>query len=242
MNTRLYRILIPLVGMLLLTACSMGVINGSGNIRSEARPVGDFSAVNFSGFGEMTLVQGESNALTIETDDNLLPYIKTRVSQGTLTISFDDGLSLLRPSDSIRYKLSVKTLNAFDLSGAGTVESSKLSTDQLTLTESGAGKLKIHHLAASKLIVDMSGAGTMELAGKVASQTVEMSGLGGYQAGDLSSQRAKVSLSGAGEMTVWVSEQLEVDLSGAGRVNYYGSPQTNQSSSGIGSVHRLGDK
>jgi hypothetical protein len=242
MNTRLHRILITLVGALLLSACGLRTINGSGNIRSESRPVSDFSAVDFSGFGELTLVQGESEALTVETDDNLLPYIKTRVSGGILTISIDDGLSMLRPSKSIRYQLTVKTLKAFDLSGAGTVESDQLSADQLTLTESGAGQITIHSLTANTLIVDMSGAGAVELAGKVTSQTVDLSGLGNYQAGDLASQQAKVGLSGAGEATVWASEQLDADLSGAGTVNYYGSPQTNNSSSGIGSVHRLGDK
>lgn len=242
MKTRLHLIWIILAATLLLAACGLRVVNGSGAIRSESRAVSDFRAVDFSGFGELILVQGETEALTIETDDNLLPYIKTSVSGGTLTIGTSDGLVMLRPSKSIHYELTVKALNAFDLSGAGRVESAQLSTDQLTLSESGAGQITIHDLTANDLIVDMSGAGAIELAGKVTTQKVELSGLGDYQAGDLASERATVSLSGAGEVTVWASEQLDTDLSGAGTVNYYGSPQTNNSSSGIGSVHSLGNK
>ena len=121
MNTRLCMIFSTLLVALLLSACGFSVINGSGNIRTESRPVSDFTAVNFTGFGELTFVQGEAEALTIETDDNLLPYIKTTVSRGTLTIGFDDGARtpLLRPSDSIRYQLTVKTLTALDSSNAG---------------------------------------------------------------------------------------------------------------------------
>lgn len=221
MNTRLHLIVITFVGMLLLTACGLRIVTGSGTIRSESRSVSDFSAVNFSGVGELTLVQGESEALTVETDDNLLPYIKTSVSQGILTISIDDGVTMLRPSKSTQYQLAVKTLDALDLSGAGTVESDRLSSDNLRLSESGAGQITLHDLTANDLIVDMSGIGTVELAGKVPTQKVAMSGLGEYRAGDLASERTTVSLSGAGEATVWASERLDADLSGAGKVNYF---------------------
>src|SRR5262245_13375021 len=158
MNTRLRIIFGTLLAALLLSACGINVINGSGNIVTESRPVSNFTAVDFTGFGELTIVQGEAEALAIETDDNLLPHIKTTVSQGTLTIGFDDGTwgPILRPSDSIRYQLTVKTLTALDMSGAGTVESPQLTTDQLTLTASGAGEIKITDLTASAVSVDMS--------------------------------------------------------------------------------------
>lgn len=229
---------------LLLTACNLHIISGSGNVVTEERAVSDFTAVNFTGIGELTLVQGETTALTIETDDNLLPYIETTVSRGTLTIGFDDGISLpiLRPTQSIRYQLTVNTLTTLGLSGAGTVAATGLTADHLTLVESGAGQISIDKLTADDITVEMSGAGSVDLAGKVTQQTVELSGLGAYAAGDLASQTAQVTLSGAGEATVWVSEQLDAEMSGAGTISYYGSPQTNASSSGIGNVKHLGEK
>lgn len=229
---------------LLLSACGLRVITGSGNVVTEERPVSDFTAVNFTGFGELTLVQGETTALTIETDDNLLPYIETTVSQGTLTIGFDDGISipLLRPTQSLRYQLTVNTLTALDLSGAGTVAATTLTADDLTLVESGAGQITIDNLTADAITVEMSGAGSVDLAGEVTSQTVELSGLGTYEAGDLASQTAQVTLSGAGEATVWVSEQLDAEMSGAGTISYYGSPQLTADSSGIGKIQHLEGK
>lgn len=249
MKTRLPIIftLLLLVGVL-CSACGITVVNGSGNIITEARPVGDFSRVTFSGFGELTLVQGESAGLTIETDDNLLPYLKTTVKTtangGALTIGFDDGvgLPLMRPTHAIHYILTVKTLTDVDLSGAGTIQADRLTADHLTLTESGAGQITIDQLTAKDLTVAMSGAGTVEVAGQVTHQTVEMSGFGNYQAGDLTSQTANVTLSGAGAATVWVQEALATTLSGAGTISYYGSPQTTSVHSGLGSVNNLGAK
>jgi hypothetical protein len=245
MKTRLPIMLaIGLLAGMLLTACGLRVINGSGNIMTEARPVSDFRALNFTGFGELTLVQGETEALTIETDDNLLPYLRTSVSQGVLTIGFTDGvwLPIIRPTRSIRYTLTVKALTALELSGAGTVESVQLTADQLALAVSGAGQITIDDLTASDLTVDMSGSGRVALVGQVTNQTVDMSGLDSYEAGNLASQTAKITLSGAGAATVWVREQLDAEMSGAGTISYYGSPRTSASSSGIGRVQSLGDK
>lgn len=244
MNLRLSILLSVLLATLLLTACGFQVIQGSGNIVTEVRAVHDFTAVNFTGFGEVTLVQGDSEALTIETDDNLLPYIKTTVNRGTLTISFEERgwLPIVRPTDAIRYRLTVKTLTHLDLSGAGTVATTDLTADHLTLVESGAGEIQIANLTANAVTVKMSGAGAIDLAGQVTEQTVDLSGLGAYHADNLVSQSAQITLSGAGEATIWVSEQLDAEISGAGTIRYYGSPQTNTSSTGIGSVKHLGEK
>ena len=229
----------------LSTTCG-GVFFGYLRLKSGSvwPAVSDFTEVNFTGFGELTLVQGETEGLTIETDDNLLPYLKTTVDQGTLTIGFDDGLSLplMQPTDSIRYQLTVKTLTDLALSGAGTVEATALTADHLTLVGSGIGAIKLADLTADAITVEMSGAGAIELAGAVTQQTVVLSGLGNYEATDLASQIAEVTLSGAGEATIWVSAQLDAEMSGAGTINYYGSPQTNASSAGIGMVKHLGDK
>jgi hypothetical protein len=73
-------------------------------------------------------------------------------------------------------------------------------------------------------------------------QTVAMSGLGAYQAGDLASRSTTITMSGGGAATVWVSERIDAQKSGAGTLSYYGSPQMSASSSGVGKVVSLGDK
>ena len=244
MHARIATLFSTLLVALLVAGCGFQVVNGSGTVVTEERPVSDFTRVDFSGFGELTLVQGDKEALTIEPDDNLLPYIKTTVSDGTLTIGFArrGWIPIVRPTQFIHYRLTVKTLTHLGFSGAGTATAAMLHADNLTLVESGASQINLADLTANALTVEMSGTGRVGLAGKVASQTVDLSGLGSYEAGDLASQTAHITLSGVGSATVWVRDQLDADTSGAGTIRYYGSPQTNTSSSGLGAVQRLGDK
>ncbi|MEZ4869486.1 MAG: head GIN domain-containing protein [Caldilineaceae bacterium] len=244
MNTRIATLFSTLLVVMLVTGCGFQIVTGSGTVVTEERSVGDFTRVDFTGFGELTLVQGDHEALTVETDDNLLPYIKTTVSKGALTIGFARRiwLPLVRPTQSIHYRLTAKTLTQLDFSGAGTVTAATLHADNLTVVESGAAEINLTDLTANALTIKMSGSGSVGLAGKVTTQTVDLSGLGSYAAGDLASQSAQINLSGVGEATLWVHEQLDAEMSGAGTIRYYGSPQVNASSSGIGAVQRLADK
>jgi hypothetical protein len=235
-------LLLPSLGV--LGGCGFQVVRGSGKITSEERAVSDFSALDFSGFGEMTIIQGDTEGLTIETDDNLLPLIESNVRNGVLTIRVGErGVQVVpRPTDSIRFTLHVKELNALDMSGAGQITAEALTAPSFALTHSGAGQVNIDVLSADDLAATLSGAGEVNIGGKVSEQTVELSGLGNYAAGDLESQSAEVVLSGAGSATLWVTEQLDATLSGAGSIRYYGSPQVSQTTSGLGKIEGLGAK
>lgn len=250
MGTRLLLVvaILLVLGLLLGGFVLYAVFQGPDEARSGTREVSDFTAVNFTNYGEMTIIQGDREGLTIDADAKLLARIETTVRNGTLTIGFDNrfrfpyGFRFLRPPQSIRYTLYVKQLESLDLSGAGTIHAAQLVADRLALVESGAGTITIDDLTADELAVTISGAGGIELAGRVTSQRVDMSGLGRYAAGDLESQTAQVNLSGAGSTTLWVHEQLVTNLSGAGSIDYYGSPQVTSSTSGVGSVDSLGEK
>ena len=82
-----------LAGFLLLamviTMCSCGslrTIRGTGDITSETREVSGFSAVNLAGIGNVVVDYGEQESLRIEAEDNLLPYLESKVEGDTLTL------------------------------------------------------------------------------------------------------------------------------------------------------------
>lgn len=239
-----------LIGLLfagLVLFAFFAFVRGPGEARGETREVSGFTAVNFANYGEMTLIQGDTEGLTIETESDLLRNIRTEVRNGTLTIDFDNRFRIpfwfrMRSPESIRYTLYVKELDRLNLSGAGTIYAQQVAADRLSLVESGAGTITIDRLTADDLEVTISGAGAVHLAGQVDSQDVNLSGLGQYDAGDLESQEAHVNLSGAGSATVWAHERLDTNLSGAGSVNYYGSPDVTNQHSGVGGVYDLGAK
>ena len=238
----------------IITACAVPfrprLIKGSGNVIVEDRKVSGFDKILVSGAGKVIITQGDSESLSIETDDNLMEYIETKVNGNTLEIGFKDdivlssngGQAALDPSGGFTFRISVIDLEAILLSGAAKFEVEKLKTNQLRINLSGAGDITVSDLNANQLDVVVSGAGNIELIGKVEVQNVLLSGFGRYQAFDLESQEADVTISGAGGADVWVTEKLAVTISGAGDVNYYGSPTVTQDISGLGRIQSQSEK
>ena len=219
----------------------LNTVAGSGHVTTETRPVSNFDAVTFAGFGDLTIIQGDSESLTIQAEDNILPHITTRVTNGTLVIGFDSqyGSDEIRPTQPIKFNLALKNLSALELSGAGSVQSTSLKTEQLSIRVSGAGNIKIDNLEASGLTTTLSGAGNLNLGGHAANVDSRLTGLGSFQAGNLKSKSAKITVSGAGSATLAAEESLDVTLSGVGSVEYYGSPKVSQRISGLGSVRSV---
>ena len=190
--------------------------SGSGNVTRETRSVSGFSEVALSGTGNLTIRQTGSESLTIEAEDNVIPYIDTTVENNRLSITTRNMIPT--PTQPINYELTVKDLSALQLLGAGTIDASGISTDSLNATASGTGDIRV--------------------AGKVDSQDVTVLGAGSYKAGDLQSKQAKINISGAGNAIVNVSDELDAAISGAGSVEYIGNPTVNRNITGFGSVSR----
>jgi hypothetical protein len=227
-----------------LAGCQMNVTRGSGTVTSETRPVSGVTGVRLEWLGDVTITQGDTEALTVEAEDNILPLITTNVENGTLVIALkpDTNRDAVIPTKPVRFGLDVTALELIDISGAGNVRTDGLEGETLALNLSGAGNVDLSGLQLIQLTASSSGAGNISLAGVAEDQSSTLSGLGNYQAGDLESIDARVEISGAGNATVWVRNQLDVKISGAGSVSYYGEPQVTQDVSGVGSVKPLGEK
>jgi tellurite resistance-related uncharacterized protein len=220
------------------------VITPSNNIISENRDVSGFSAIEFSTFGKLNIVQGDTESLNLSGPDNLVPEITTTVNNGTLVIKTRDNISVTTLSGDrmLTFTIVVKDLTSLDLSGAGDVQVETLSSPSMDLSMSGAGRVRMNQLTTNNLQVDLSGLGSLDISGNASQATIDISGAGGVNASDLKLQTASINISGLGSATVWVTDQLSGEISGAGSVSYYGSPQTSTSSSGLGQFKSLGSK
>jgi len=243
MNTKLLKSALGLaIVMLLISACGVAPIFGSGKVVTETRQVSGFDRISVSGGGDLIIVQDGTESVTVETDDNLMQYLVAKVRGGTLDLYLDNnGINNFQPTRLV-FTVHVKDLTGVTASGSWKVTSKKLATTSLDLNVSGSGNITIDSLATDKLSVDISGSGELTAAGTATEQEIRISGSGKINAADLKSETAQVTVSGSGKGTLWVTESLSVDISGSGNVRYYGNPQTNINTSGSGSVERLGDK
>jgi hypothetical protein len=242
MNTKFLKTTLGLtIVMLLISACGFVPAFGSHKLITETRKVSGYDRVDVSGGGSMEIIQDGTEALSVETDDNMMQYVTSEVHDGTLYLSLNSEMRSLLPS-RLHFTLHVKDLGGITSSGSWDVVSTSIQTGSLNIVLSGSGKVSINSLTVDYLDTTISGSGELDLGGIVKQQTITISGSGKVKAGDLKTTTATVRISGSGNVTVWATENLTVHVSGSGDVSYYGSPRVSFYQSGSGNIHSLGEK
>ena len=221
-----------------------GAVRGSGEIISEARTLDEFSSVSVDYPAEITIKQGNTQSVTITTDDNLMPQLETQVSGGELHIQQKNlpFSQRVNPSKAVQITLIVKDLTHISFPSAGTLTVDGLKTDSLSVDTSGAGKITLTDLNLQTLSADLSGAGDIEASGTAQNLDLNISGVGSFNGQDLATTDAGVTVSGVGNATLWVTHHLTANISGVGSINYYGSPNVSSNVSGLGKVTQSGNK
>jgi hypothetical protein len=249
MKNRIIFISIVILSML-LSSCSVlytagiRVITPSDVIISQNRDVSGFTAIDFSTFGKVNIIQGDTESLNISGPDNLVSEIITTVANGTLTIKTSENITIPATTNQnvVTFTIVVKNLTSLDNSGVGNIQIEALNTPSIKIVLSGAGSISQNQLTTDNLNLDLSGLGGVDITGQATQATIDLSGAGSVNGTDLQIQTASVTISGLGSATVWVTDSLTGDISGAGSVSYYGNPQTSVNSSGLGKFNSLGSK
>jgi hypothetical protein len=235
-----FAIVVPAAPVLAGSGWSSERVQGSGTIKSETRAVGHFNGVAMSLPGNMELRIGNTEGLTIETDDNLLPLIETVVENGTLKV---------RPAkrnmnfDARRLKVVVtaRSIDKLALGGSGSIESDALRAPKMHIDLGGSGSIKVKGIESESLSVSVGGSGDLKIgAGKAAKLSVSLAGSGDIDLGQVQSIDANVNVAGSGDAKIAVRDNLNVAIAGSGDVNYYGDPKVSKSVIGSGGTNRLG--
>lgn len=255
-----------LIILLLLPALACGTFTtnsviGSGEIVTQTMDVSGFQRVTLEGFGDVFIEQGQTESLSVETDENILPLLDIHVRGSELILGTKNGVDV-NPSKSITYKLTVQDLDDIALAGSGTFHVGSLKSGNFGVSVTGSGDVEISSLAADKLSIELNGSGNIliedvnvktvdtslqgsgdiKLEGKADTQKVRVGGSGNYLAGDLQTSATEVSIPGSADVTVWVEDELNIKVNGSGNIRYYGKPVIDQSISGSGDITALGEK
>lgn len=218
-------------------------IRGSGNLATERREIGEVSRVELQGMGDLDVRFGESYALEITADDNLLEYLESVTTGNTLVIRTRENKNIT-PSEGIHYTLTAPFLEAAAILGMGDVSIPAMETDYLSLEISGMGDITIASLTAIELECRINGMGNINISsGAVERVILAINGSGDIDVGNVEGEQVDISIPGAGNVSAWATESLYVAIAGSGRVEYYGSPaEVSVSTPGSGSVNELGEK
>lgn len=194
---------LSLVLLVILTAgCDWRGIRGNGNLKTETRPVTDFTRIVAGGFYEIEWHPG-APSFSITTDENLLGQIETKIDGSVLRI---ETHSTIAPTHGIKVAVSSSSLSGAELSGALLLNATQLHGDRFTLETSGASKVS--------------------LAGQVNRLVASLTGASKLEAEDLKAADVEISVTGAGKAAVFASNSVKAAITGAGKVTYAGNPKT----------------
>ncbi len=212
---------------LFTTACNAqkyGKVKGNGNVVNKSRSVGAFDEIGVSGSFDVFLVKGNEGEIDIKIEENLLPYLVTKVENGELKIKWKKGTSI-RTNRSIQITVHFKEINAVALSGSGNIVSkNQIKSDDFEIAVSGSGDIDLN-IMTNTLQAAVSGSGDIELKGSSKDFTAAVSGSGDIDAMDLKTNKATLKISGSGGMTITVLDELIAKVSGSGDIKYKGNPK-----------------
>ena len=183
----------------------------------------------------MFLKQGNTPSIELEADDNLLPYIETKIEGDELHLSPKKGYNI-NPSKPITVWITLATLKEISASGqVDLVTEGAFKGSSLEANFSGRVDAQLD-LQYDKLEVSMSGSGKMKLNGRANKAEISLSGSGEIDAPDMEANNMEIAISGSGNANVNVSKKLDIAISGSGNVKYKGAASVQQSVSGRGKV------
>ncbi len=217
-------------------AAQAASLTGSGTVATEARQTGEFQAIAQSSTIDVEVRQGPT-AVSVTTDDNLLPYLETVVEGGTLQVRWKSGTSLRSRAGA---KVSVATPRLQSLAGSGTgdfrVEA--FNTPALKVVLSGTGDLSFNSLTTDALAITISGSSDVRGSGRATKLSIGISGSGNVNLGQMKADEVSVRIAGSGDAEVNAAKALDVSIAGSGDVLYSGNAALKSRVTGSGTIRK----
>jgi len=175
-------------------------VKGSGVLITEKRELSGFKGVDVGGIFQVEVTAQKDFAVEISGDDNIVPMVKTYVSNGVLKIESDGHFSNSNP---IKVRISAPDIESVEASGASRVAVTTLKNSSLDVNTSGASRVSI--------------------AGETSNLKIDVSGASSVDAEALRAGNAEVDARGASSASVFALDHITADASGASKIFYSGT-------------------
>ncbi|OSY89118.1 hypothetical protein WH52_00205 [Tenacibaculum holothuriorum] len=208
-------------------------VRGNGNVTTITRTVDNFDKVSVGGSFDVDLVDGKEGKITLEGEENILPYIETEVKRGTLKIKFKENTNV-RTTRKLLVTVPFESIEGVSLGGSGNVKVEKrIKADDVSFSLGGSGNI-LADVDASTVKASIGGSGNIKLRGNTNSFKCSIAGSGSVKAYKLQAESLKANIAGSGSITTTVSNKIKANVVGSGSVYYKGKPKYIDSNS-IGS-------
>ncbi len=216
----------------LITGCHFR--RGSGNIITQKRETSSFKGVSAGGAFEVEIKIGNTTEVIVESDDNLMPFIETRVENDVLKISTrSNNIN----NGHLKVFVTAPEINFIKGSGASTIKAVDplKNGDKIRFEASGASSVSAT-VDAPSINAEASGASKIELSGRTRQYDAEADGSSDIKSGQLQSENTVIDASGASTVHSHASVSIAVKASGASSVYYKGAGVLKSESTGASDV------
>jgi hypothetical protein len=223
-----------LISLLLSSGCYADAIRGSGKSAKESRDLPAFDSVEVGSGIHLTVTTGPLQKVLVEADDNVLPLVETRVSDGRLQIGF--RRHNLWNSGDVNVTVQQPAFSALDASGGASIDAVLAAAPALSLEASGGGAIVARGLEIKSLTASASGGARLDLAGVADQVKLEFSGGARLKAAKLRARTVQVDGSGGCTGDIEVTELVRGHLSGGCGLHVIGKASSRVATSGGASI------
>ncbi|MBE7172003.1 MAG: DUF2807 domain-containing protein [Williamsia sp.] len=227
--------LTAIICMATLFSCKKD-LNGSGNVITQQRTAGNFTAITSKGDFRVVLTKGQTTAISLTGEDNVLEKTVTDISNGKLTVRYADGIRTHK-NKQVTVNVTMPGFTNLQLEGSGSIHATEAwSTTDLTARINGSGNIELA-VDGNNFSGEINGSGRLVLnGGNFQASSFLVNGSGTVKAYPFTTNTADINIQGSGDCSIKVNNKLKVKINGSGTVYYKGSPDTNVSVSGSGKV------
>jgi hypothetical protein len=242
-----FTFLVWLTIILSLVSCEeYRCIKGDGNLTLETRELEEpVERVFLENSFDVFITLDTTISMTVETDENLMPYIETNVVNGDLVIQSANNRCLRSQLDIKRVNLSVPSLSEIHLEGSGDIEIVNDIVDTTGIFEfrnTGSGNIKSRYIFGDKLFIDILGSGDVIVDQiDVIDIEIQNGGSGDFEAklqsvatkgffaidgsGDIRADKMRLhelnmDIAGSGDILCWVERLIYGEITGSGNLYY----------------------
>ena len=211
-------------------------LRGNGNVITEERVAEeDIYGVILEGSYDVEVIIDDDQKIVIEWDDNLIPYVSTRVTGGDLIVK-PGTRHCLRSAYPTRLFVYTPSVDKVMITGSGTVVCDDLNSGSLKVVITGSGYIDMRNIDVQTVNAEITGSGTILLEGTADLTDFSITGSGKFRTFDLVRETCIAKISGSGDMQVFASDLLDCTISGSGNVYYRGNPRVVAHISGSGNI------
>lgn len=225
-------------------------VNGSGHVTRVEYRVEPFKNLNSSIVMDAIIIQGNTEKVIVETDENLQQYIIVESGSNSLNLRmkkhvnigkrkagkiyiYTKGLVMINNS-SVGKLTTQDTLIAtkfkLDNSSVGNTDV-KIRAQYITVKNSAVGSTNLY-LQCEDLDMNNSAVGKTELTGSSVVADIKNSSVGNFIARNLSTQILHIDNSAIGKTEIYAEKELYIDNTAIGKMDVYGQ----------GVIKRINDK